>query len=167
MCDFTYTDSRTGHAQATQIIGSLCVKIMYAKFMAPVQVQNIQQIVRARTACSSHGFGLYGTLKQPGSFMWPRHMWSPFPILSCNLKCSNAPFTWSFFVVFRPHKDQNPENLLIIAWHAVPPCTSFRRFLEHVAGSWAYHVTTFRHGLCMILACRRPMDSHADPIRVR
>ena len=49
----------------------------------------------------------------------------------------------------------------------MPPCTSFRRILEPVAESWAYHVTTFRHGLRTILACRRPLDSHADPIQVR
>ena len=46
------------------------------------------------------------------------------------------------------------------------PFTSFRRFLEPVAESWAYHVTTFRHGLRTILPCRRPLNSHADPIRV-
>ena len=28
-------------------------------------------------------------------------------------------------------------------------------------------MTNFRHGLRTMLACRRPLDSHADPIRVR
>ena len=28
-----------------------------------------KRIVRARSTCGSHGFGLYGTLKQPGIFM--------------------------------------------------------------------------------------------------
>ena len=82
MCHLTYMGSCTGHARATEdclrvlyghkIVGSMCLKVMYAQlsargYTAPVQVQNVQQIVRARTACGSHGFGPYGTLKQPGT----------------------------------------------------------------------------------------------------
>ena len=93
-------------------------------------------------------------------------MWSSFLILYCNLKCSNAPFRWSSFVVYGSRNDQNlgprkgqlnPDSPLVIARPAVPSCTSFRRCLESLAESWAY--TTFGHGLCTIFTYRMPVYS--------
>ena len=68
-------------------------------------------------SCSKYTHGLY----------------IPGRTLSCVIWLIRAPVRLVFGLV-RPRKDQNPENSLVIARHAVPPCTSFRSFLEPVAG---------------------------------
>ena len=108
------------------IVESPCLKIMHAQLSATgcthqYRFKMFKRSCEPAQHAGSHGVVPYRTSKQPGSFIWPRHVWSAFLILYSNLKCSNVPFTWSSLVIYggpRKSKTSDPvrEKFLRTRW---------------------------------------------------